>query len=802
MIIKFQALPVILLPFLLLTQIETSYEANDIVVYWGQNSEEGTLTETCATRKYTLVNIAFLNKFGGGQTPELNLAGHCDPASDGCTVIGKDIRKCQEQGVKVLLSIGGGNGNYYLASSADAQRVADYLWNNFLRGNSSSRPLGDVILDDIDFDIELGSRRYWEDLARFLRAFDDSGRRVYLSAAPQCPFPDLNLRDALNNTELFDSVWIQFFNNPSCEYTKGNIDNIVSSWKLWTTSIKAAKVFLGLPADPSAVVTGYVPLDVLTSQIIPVISKSPKYGGVMLWSRYYDNKSNYSTYIAISPLCTQQETPECRSNDELVERYGTMSADGFELYDESAQSLSSNCCEVICRRNCSCVAYAPTNYVNNTGCQIWSTGTRFVKGSASNAQRIYIFKTKASRWWIWLVVALGAAIAVPLICYLCYILCRKCKAEVDRRMKQRKLIREIGGNALPSSVCDKSRKHGNDGNTGHEMHIFSFETIVAATDNFSTMNKLGQGGFGPVYKGKLHDGQEIAIKRLSKSSGQGLVEFKNEAQLIAKLQHNNLVRLLGFCIDREERILIYEYLPNKSLDIFLFDSSIRNLLDWNKRYSIIEGIAQGLIYLHKYSRLRVIHRDLKASNILLDDEMNPKISDFGMAKIFGLKVSEENTNRVVGTYGYMSPEYAMTGIVSIKTDVFSFGVLLLEIVSGKKNNSRYDSDIALNLIGHAWQLWNEDRAMELMDPTLNESCKANEVLRCIHVGLLCVQDQAIDRPSMLDVVAMLSNENIQAAKPKQPAFFINSRVEEIEPSLSNQENCSINELTISLMQAR
>ncbi|KAJ7951784.1 putative Receptor protein kinase [Quillaja saponaria] len=403
---------------------------------------------------------------------------------------------------------------------------------------------------------------------------------------------------------------------------------------------------------------------------------------------------------------------------------------------------------------------------------------------------------------MWLLVALGTSIGVPLICYLCYILCRKCKAEVDRRMKQRKLIREIGGNALPSSVCDKSRKHGKDGNTSHEMHIFSFESIVAATDNFSTVNKLGQGGFGLVYKGKLHDGQEIAIKRLSKSSGQGLVEFKNEAQLIAKLQHNNLVRLLGFCIDREERILIYEYLPNKSLDFYLFDSSKRNLLDWIKRYSIIEGIAQGLVYLHKYSRLRVIHRDLKASNILLDNEMNPKISDFGMARIFGLKVSEENTNRVVGTYGYMSPEYAMNGTMSIKTDVFSFGVLLLEIVSGKKNNSRYDYDTQLNLIGHAWQLWNEGRAMELMDPTLNESCKANEVLRCIHVGLLCVQYQAIDRPSMFDVVAMLSNENIQAAKPKQPAFFTNSRAEEIEPPQNDQENCSRNEVTISLMQAR
>ncbi|KAF3973356.1 hypothetical protein CMV_003214 [Castanea mollissima] len=235
------------------------------------------------------------------------------------------------------------------------------------------------------------------------------------------------------------------------------------------------------------------------------------------------------------------------------------------------------------------------------------------------------------------------------------------------------------------------------GGNDNDMPLRIYESSKTfATNNFSEENKLGEGGFGPVYKGKLPGGQEIAVKRLSVRSCQG-----------------------------EEKMLLYEYMPNKSLDCFLFDPSKQALLDWRKRFTIIEGIARGLLYLHRDSRLRIIHRDLKASNILLDEEMNPKISDFGMARIFGGNQHEANTNRVVGTFGYMSPEYAMEGLFSVKSDVYSFGVLLLEIVSGRKNTSFRLSEYA-SLIGHAWHLWNEEKAMELIDPSIRDSCSRDE----------------------------------------------------------------------------
>lgn len=306
-----------------------------------------------------------------------------------------------------------------------------------------------------------------------------------------------------------------------------------------------------------------------------------------------------------------------------------------------------------------------------------------------------------------------------------------------------------------------------------DLPFFDISKIAVATNNFSDSNKLGQGGFGQVYKGKFQSGQEIAVKRLSRSSGQGLEEFRNEVLLIARLQHRNLVRLLGYCVKADEKMLIYEYLPNKSLDFIIFDPTLSLLLNWERRFNIITGVARGLIYLHQDSRLRIIHRDLKTSNILLDVEMNPKISDFGMARIFGGNQIQASTNRVVGTYGYMSPEYALDGLFSIKSDVYSFGVVILEIISGKRNAAGYyHFEDQLSLLGYAWKLWSENRGLELLDPSQLEDCNRSEVLKCIHIGLLCVQDDANDRPPMSDVLFMLVSKNVVLPPPKQPVFVV------------------------------
>ncbi|KAG5020566.1 hypothetical protein JHK87_016421 [Glycine soja] len=486
-------------------------------------------------------------------------------------------------------------------------------------------------------------------------------------------------------------------------------------------------------------------------------------------------------------------------------------------------------CESACSRNCSCVAYA--YYLNSSICQLWHGQVLSLKNistyldNSDNTNPIFYLRLDASELVtadsnptnatelatdfrkhenllrnLLLIVILILLLAFLILGLLVYWTRRQ-------RRKGEDLLRFHVSMSMKVEDSELTEAHRGAKVKKKEVKLplFSFVSVAAATNNFSDANKLGEGGFGPVYKGILLNGDEVAVKRLSRRSGQGWEELRNEALLIAKLQHNNLVRLLGCCIDRDEKMLIYELMPNKSLDVFLFDATKRRMLDWGTRVRIIDGIAQGILYLHQYSRFRIIHRDLKASNILLDTNMNPKISDFGMARIFGDNELQANTNRIVGTYGYMSPEYAMEGLFSIKSDVFSFGVLLLEILSGKKNTGFYQTN-SFNLLGYAWDLWTNNSGMDLMDPALDDSdttsSSMHTVPRYVNIGLLCVQESPADRPTMSDVVSMIGNDTVALPSPKPPAFLnVRGNQNSILPG-SMPESFSLNLITDTMVEAR
>ncbi|KAJ0725019.1 putative non-specific protein-tyrosine kinase RLK-Pelle-DLSV family [Helianthus annuus] len=298
-----------------------------------------------------------------------------------------------------------------------------------------------------------------------------------------------------------------------------------------------------------------------------------------------------------------------------------------------------------------------------------------------------------------------------------------------------------------------------------EQKIFTVQSLISATNNFE--NKLGQGGFGPVFKGKLQDGREIAVKKLSETSKQGKREFMNEARLLACIQHRNVVSLLGYCAV-PEKLLVYEYVVNESLDKLLFKSAKRDVLDWKRRYSIIDGVAQGLLYLHEDSYERIIHRDIKASNILLDKKWRPKIADFGMARLYPEDKTHVNT-RVAGTNGYMAPEYAMHGNLSIKADVYSYGVVVLELISGHKNSTFNLDPECQNLLDWAFKLYEKGKVAEIMDPTLATSADPNQVATCTQIGLLCTQSDPKLRPTMRQVTIMLSKGGA-LDEPTKPGY--------------------------------
>ncbi|XP_060209245.1 probable LRR receptor-like serine/threonine-protein kinase At1g53430 [Lycium barbarum] len=290
--------------------------------------------------------------------------------------------------------------------------------------------------------------------------------------------------------------------------------------------------------------------------------------------------------------------------------------------------------------------------------------------------------------------------------------------------------------------------------TGH----FRFRQIKAATGNFDPANKIGEGGFGSVYKGTLSDGTIIAVKQLSSKSKQGNREFVNEIGMISALQHPHLVKLYGCCIEGNQLLVIYEYMENNCLARALFGrDDLRLNLDWATRKRICSGIAKGLAYLHEESRLKIVHRDIKCTNVLLDKDLNAKISDFGLAKLD----DEENTHistRIAGTVGYMAPEYAMRGYLTDKADVYSFGVVALEIVSGRSNTNYRPKEEFVYLLDWAYVLQEQGNLSELVDPRLGTSYSKKEALRMINLALLCTNPSPTLRPSMSSVVSMLEGK--------------------------------------------
>ncbi|KAL6201079.1 hypothetical protein ACLB2K_024794 [Fragaria x ananassa] len=449
------------------------------------------------------------------------------------------------------------------------------------------------------------------------------------------------------------------------------------------------------------------------------------------------------------------EVSKCGIGDGFVPVARMKAPDTSNVVARLNTSTSAKECKQECLRNCSCTAYMSIDNKEHIDCLTWYGEVLDTVGHTDAGHDLFVRvdemelamisrKSKGflkRRAMLALLIVSGLLALVLIAVFGCWWLRKK------RKTKDFAVADELG----------KARKHP-------DLQFFSLSTIIVATSNFHFENKLGDGGFGSVYKGKLPSGQEIAVKRLSKTSGQGIEEFKNEVVLIERLQHRNLVKLLGFCIKGEERMLVLEYMPNKSLDSFLFDHT-KSSLDWEKRFEIINGIAR----------------------------------DFGMARIFYGDQLQEKTARIAGTYGYMAPEYAVFGRYSAKSDVFSFGIIILEIISGKKNSGSYQEEHSMSLIGNVWQMWGEDRALEILDSSL-ELYKPDEVLRCIQVGLLCVQEDPKERPTMSAAVFMLSGE-ASLSTPKQPAFVFRKSAGSNASSLTD-ELCSINDLTVTIVEAR
>ncbi|GFZ11571.1 cysteine-rich RLK (RECEPTOR-like protein kinase) 42 [Actinidia rufa] len=418
----------------------------------------------------------------------------------------------------------------------------------------------------------------------------------------------------------------------------------------------------------------------------------------------------------------------------LAQCWETVSGDGCRECLEKAMSQVRECGD------------SKEGRVMNAGCYLRYSASKFFNDGAGNLQQ----GSGSSTTGVIVLVALGLTTFLMFSFFVSYAFYRR----FSRLKEERRNLGQV-------STLFKSSLN------------FKYETLEKATDYFNPSTKIGQGGAGSVFKGTLPNGETIAVKRLFFNTRQWVDEFFNEVNLISGIQHKNLVKLLGCSIEGPESLLVYEYVQNKSLDQFLFGNEKVQSLNWKQRFDIIVGTAEGLAYLHGGTETRIIHRDIKSSNVLLDENLDPKISDFGLARCFGDDKSHLSTG-IAGTLGYMAPEYLVRGQLTEKADVYSYGVLVLEIVCGRKNNAFVES--SCSLLQTVWQLYKANRLAESVDPRMRDNFPVNEASMVLQVGLLCTQASVALRPSMAEVVRMLINRDCEIPVPNQPPFLSSSKL--------------------------